>query len=262
MNKLFPETLKQSARASILSNEKMRAERQHQGALEKTAKIIFHRTAGRIALNVIGKKIGGHKIIGGGADQIVFVNKEGSEVNKLLVCSLGSTGSEAAQQAREHQQLFDLASSYLTGFMVETEYRTADLSALLGRNAVVATQPLVRPLKSFSDVPSEIWTFDTDADYRAHNLALAYRINDLYRATGTFPDLLGHGNVVVTDTLDGNVIRIVDTMVETPALLARPLRCGSSQTREEKYQEILAEWMAYEPTPEPSGFRAGAALQK
>jgi hypothetical protein len=250
MNEAFKRALKESSRASGLTVEQMRVERADQGALKRNAKIAYHRTAGRLLVKTLGNRIGGSEVIGAGCDQLVFIDKDHDEVHKLLINSLGSTAAGAEQEARHHQEIFDRANLYLHGFMLETEYRTVNLSRAIGRHAVVAAQPAIRPIKSFPNNPSAIWTYDNNKDYRAHQLALAYRINDLYRATGMFPDLFGFGNAVVIDNSGDKNIRIVDTMVETPELLARPMWNDPTKTREERYQEILAEWLSYEAPKE------------
>jgi hypothetical protein len=262
MNEILTRAIRQSARARILTMEQMQAEREAQSAAERIAKIAFHKTVGKFAVKALGRSIGGERVIGAGCEQLVFISKDQQQVTKLLVNTLGSSKSQAKNTASYQQELFDTAAYYLGDFLQETSYRTVALPRSLGKYAVVSTQPAVTPIKSFSYNLKEIWDYDEGSEYQAHHLALGYGINDLYKGTGMFPDLFGNGNVVILEDGYGNsTLRILDTIVETPDSLSRIMFDGTAQTREERYNELLDQWLVGKSSIAPTESQQAAAHQ-
>jgi hypothetical protein len=224
MKKLQSKALTHSVRARRTSWHEMLEERSGQPWHRRLGKVGLYKTVGRVLSDLmIGDYVSDPNFIAGGSEQLVFKKEDGKEVSKLLIATVGSSAHEAAKQAKEYQALSDTAQTHIGEFWTDTEFRPVSIPTVLGRHAVAATQPLVPVVANFAE-PMELYTYhNDDPEYMHQQQELLARIRSCYRSTEMLPDLLGAGNVVTAeDPSGGEVLRVVDTIPETPSKLASP----------------------------------------
>jgi uncharacterized membrane-anchored protein YhcB (DUF1043 family) len=240
MAEIIERALAYSVRARQQTISEMLNERRHQPLHQRALKTTFYKTAGRAALDLlVGDFANDPKFIASGSEQIVFEGSDEQEVTKLLVSTIGQSQANAQIKANYHQELSDLACSYMGEFWTPTEFAVRPIK--LGRYVVAAAQPKIDFYPEVQDVES-IWEFSKDAGFVRHQKQFLTSIANLYSSTGLMPDF-GEGNIVVVGSEEGARIKIIDTIPETPKKLVRPMWNNRSISREQANKIVIGLWL-------------------
>lgn len=215
---------------------------QHETILRSFGRISFHRTVGVVLCDLsVGNYPKDPRFVGKGFEQLVFTSEDGKEVEKLLAKTIGSSKEKAETTAGRLQELSDITAEHMGDFWLPTSFYASKLSTRLGRHAVVAVQPFIRPITIFDNM-SQLYTYRTDRDYQTQQQTLCARIANLYANTGLLPDMLTEGNfATINDADNREAIRVIDTLPETPDK-HRNLARNRGRTRLEAHLEILDQW--------------------
>jgi hypothetical protein len=209
-------------------------------------KVGFYKTVGQLINDLtIGDYLNDPAFLDSGSEQLVFKTENGESVDKLVIETVGSSRSVAEACARHYQKISDAAQKHLSEFWVDTEFRPISLPTRLGRHAVAAAQPLI-PIVANFDGPQEMYTYQNDnPGYVQQQEELLDRIGSFYRATEMLPDLLGSGNIVtMANPSGGELLRVIDTIPETPHKLALPSEFPS-MTRLDVHKIVIGSWLSH-----------------
>lgn len=235
--------LEQATRAQGIDNAQMLRERSDQPLPERVAKVILHRTVGRLIAGPLLSSIGASEFLGAGGSQLVFLSRPDQLVKKLVIPSIGNTKMEAVENADHLSEITDEAAAYLEHYQTPTRYKPVKLPRIVGGYAVMATQPFVKATKKFAAI-EELWKMPQTAELVVQQWDLLRRIRDLRVNSRMYPDLLGDGNVVLKEeSFMADQIRIVDTIPVVPEMLDWPVDHKMPYTNDEYYKKIVGAWL-------------------
>lgn len=235
--------VEQASRAQGLDNAQMLRERADQLLLERYAKVLLHRTVGRLLVGPIYSKIGATEFLDAGGSQLVFLSRPNQLVQKLLIPSIGISKSEATEHTDHLSEVTDEAAAYLEHYQAPTRYKPVKMPKMIGGYAVIATQPFIKATHRFAEI-QELWGMPQTGDLTMQQGDLIHRIRDLRANSMMYPDLRGDGNIVlIDDNSKKDQIRIVDTIPVIPDMLDWPAGDGSSDTNDEYYGKLMNNWL-------------------
>src|SRR5258708_6354839 len=240
MNTYHHRLISHSARSKRLDTAGMRSERAGQPWALQTAKIATYKATGNIMIRGLEKHFGGYKFMSSGFEQLVFASPNGDHALKILIASLGLPTDEIGEMASTYQDLSDRAKLHLADQWVETTFYPTSLPKILGGRAVVAVQPVLKPLRSFPDAEA-VSDFGSDEQHRSELGRLVGRIKSLYKDTATYPDLIGAHNLVLSSEKSAKRLAIVDTLVETKLKLDSEM-WNRRVSRRQVMGEIVMAW--------------------
>lgn len=240
MNQLIDRALRYSVLNKPFTLAELIEARSNQGVLARLGKSACYKTIGT-AINyaVLGNYPTNPDFLSNGTEQLVFKSKNGQNVEKILINTIGSSQKRAEGKAYIYQTLSDVVHKHLGEFWLDTRFEPVRLPKALGRHAVMAVQPLIEPIEVFPG-PAEVLDYSSDEAYVDQFKELLDRLAQLYKKTGMLPDLLGSGNIALIPPSEQ--IKIIDTIPETPPKLDMKSEY-QSMTRRDVHMFVIGSWL-------------------
>jgi hypothetical protein len=201
MTTLNQRLLSRAAEAQLLPLAEFKARRPDQCMAEVLGKRALYKTVGLGNMRQLEKRIGA-EIVAFGHEQLVFRANNDDEdqevVIKLLLRSLGLPQAELEPLVRRCSEEFSIAAEEMRDSWVDTHFYTTDLPRTIGSRAIMAVQPLVRPLISFKSV-DDVYTHFIGASDRSSLSNFIGVASSFYENAGMYPDIFGVGNLMLID---------------------------------------------------------------